>query len=499
MSYQEARLQLGFPENQNTVGPGDAGATTTPPTPLPEGLSETAATAAVTWGNTQGYDPDAIRDLQKTLSAPVTGVYDRDTAIAVFNAQSASARKSSPAKADRFLFMQLGLIPYKDQTVSTGDTTLAQLKKIAPNGINVGIATDYKKRDGNNIEITRKSAEWAKAFNGVGITDNALTIGTINPIKHIEDVVSAIRSIHDALLAAHRAENPSDTTIPAWCKIRNLALFSHGMEYGVSLDETNTYSRGLHNTKRNGRESNVEAFVRGVSGALTKDVQVQLYACNAGRDIELLQKYKGKRDSATYREWVDHDEGERRGEGSFADDLNIALEGAGHESTVYAHTTAGHTTENFAARVYGKEGNQIGAEPAGGGRKAGSPHMFDVLYGEAFLLQHLSALGVSRAGVSYAAVRAHKSSAAVASQIREIAWRHYKDSITNEHKRSGSSKRYKEPIGRLMFMDPAAARTLLHADFSTWAQSRLSKISVPQDAKTAPTSDTPGANVPTIE
>jgi hypothetical protein len=530
-------MQLGFPEHQSTIRPPEPDTSKAKPTPLPKGLSETAATAAVTWGNAQGYDPDAVRDLQKALSVPATGVYDRETAIAVFNAQSKKAKTQSPAKADRFLFMQLGLIAYKDQELAPGDGTAAQLKKIAPNGINVGIATDYKKRDGDNIEITRKSEQWAQAFNGVGISGGTVTVGTVTPIKHIEEVVSAVRTIHNALLAAHRAENPTDMTTPAWCKIRNLALFSHGMEYGLSLDEIGSYSRGLHNTKRDGRASNVDAFVRGVSGALTKDVQVQLFACNTGRDLTILEKYKGKttadkvrakaienvdkrkvepekrtaaiareitklrkkgdRDKASYREWIDHDQGERRGEGSFADELNLALESAGHESSVYAHTTAGHATENFAARVYGKAGNSIGATPAAGGRKPGSPHMFDVLYDEAFLLRQLSAIGVVRASISYAEVQTHAPSAKVASKIRELAWKHYKDSISKEHHRSSSSKRYSQPIGRLMFMDPPAARTLLHADFATWAKASIAKIRVPTEAKTTPApADTES---PTIE
>ena len=166
-------------------------------------------------------------------------------------------RKSqNPVACDRPLFVYAAW-PYRIQRpgISPRRRHRSATKKDCANGINVGIATDYKKRDGDNIEITRKSEEWAQAFNGVGISGGTVTVGTVTPIKHIEEVVSAVRNIHSALLAAHCAENPTDTTTPAWCKIRNLALFSHGMEYGLSLDEIGSYSRGLHNTKRDGRAS----------------------------------------------------------------------------------------------------------------------------------------------------------------------------------------------------------------------------------------------------
>jgi len=451
---------------------------------LPPGFTEEQATAAVQWGGSQGYAADAIRSLQEALSCEQTGVYDRATAIAVFTVQSSSTRRSMPGKADRMFFMQKGAIAYKDQPIATaGDGILANIKRLHPSGINLGVATNYTKRSGNNIEITRKANDWGTSFNGVGISGGTLAIGVVTHITVMEEVVQAVRSVHEALVAAHQQENPQDTEIPEYCKIKNLAVFSHGMEYGVSLDASGTYSRGLHNNERHGRESNVKAFVQGVSGALVNDVNVQLFACNTALDLEVKRE---KGDRSGYHEWVDHDEGERRGEGSFADLLNQGLEEEGHDSSVYGHTTAGHATENFAARVYGQAGQEVGPEAAEGEDKAGSPHMFDVLYGEAFLLRQLVDLGVKRAEVSYAAVRGHASSSTVADKVREIAWKHYKDSISSEHKRSSRDKRYAQPIGRLMFMDQDAAKTLLHNDFATWAQTRLGAIVVPEDAKSIP-------------
>ena len=178
---------------------------------------------------------------------------------------------------------------------------------------------------------------------------------------------------------------------------------------------------------------------------MTPDVGVQLFACLTGHDA-------GRTD---YQEWTGHAQGEHTGEGSFAATLAAEL---GPEASVYGHTTAAHTTENFAARVYG----------AGAGG-AGGLHMFDVLYTEAFIQSELARLFADKTEGERAELH---------DPLREQMWAHYKDSITGEHHRR--QKRYPVPIGQEMFVNPANARALVQADFQTWVEPRRSRIRPPR-------------------
>ncbi len=145
--------------------------------------------------------------------------------------------------------------------------------------------------------------------------------------------------------------------------------------------------------------------------------------------------------------------------------MNQALEDEGKESSVYAHTTAGHTTENFAARVFGKAGEDVG-EADKDGKKSGGAHMFDVLYTKSYIDTKVTEFFPGAVSAA--------DKAAAHEVLRELAWKHYKDAVSSEHKRKGGDKKYKSvgPIGRLMFYDTPAAATALHDNYDPWVQTQ---------------------------
>lgn len=423
---------------------------------LPKGLTEeNIADAVHLWAPDQNLAKDALTALQAKVGAARTGVYDRDTAIKVYQAQSKSERKKWPGVATRQFFMKRGLIFFEETKIVAMSDGLAAIKAAHPNGVNVGIHTDYTKRDGDNIEITKRAGDWGPAFKGVALIGGQLVMGQTTPIKRLEDVVEVVRSIHASLLAEHRKSKPKtaegnpDTSVPAFTQVRNLALFAHGFSEGISLDKGNSRRQRLRSHDVKGQEANLQTFVKSISGALAGDVAVQLFACSAGRS----------QDETSYKGWVDHDENERLGEGSFADELNKQLEGAGKTSTVYAHATAGHTHENHASRVFGKGAEHVKDKD---GDKEGGAHMLQILYPAAFLDGEVARLFPDASAEVKTEAR---------STLRAMAWRHYKDAISTEHRRRRRSKDkrkkkvYDSPIGRMMFMDPGAAAKTLQTEF----------------------------------
>ncbi|HSK00267.1 MAG TPA: hypothetical protein VK932_03460, partial [Kofleriaceae bacterium] len=241
------------------------------------------------------------------------------------------------------------------------------------------------------------------------------------------------------------AAGPVAATVPpAYTKVKNLALFSHGESWGMGLNAQNDFSGGgLHNTTRGLNPPNVESFVRGLSDAVVSDVRVELFACSTGGDDTRSE----------YQEWRDHAQGDRAGGTSFASSMAQAF---GDEATVSAHTTVGHTTENYAARVFGAEG--------GGGTEGIT--LFDAMYPESFVQSELARLFPDLDDAGRAARHA---------SLREQMWAHFKDSITGEHHRT--QKRYPVPMGQESFTNPDNARTLLHADWTTsWIPTRLSQV-----------------------
>ena len=217
------------------------------------------------------------------------------------------------------------------------------------------------------------------------------------------------------------------------------------------MNPTNDFSGGgLHNTNRGVNPSNVEALARGLGDAVSTDVRVELFACNTGADDK----------RTNYEEWTSHKQGDRGGSSSFAASLSGAL---GPDATVSAHTTAGHTTENYAARVFGKE--------AGG--ESGGLGLFDVMYPETFVQSELVRLFPDKTDDERA--KLHDS-------LRDQMWAHFKDAILGDHQRSASDKRFTVPMGQESFVNPSHARELLHDDWTkSWISDHLDAVKPPPE------------------
>lgn len=452
----------------------------------PPGITAKEIEKAKAWSTKANLGVEAIKALQNALKVPDSGTYDEATIHAVFDKQREWQKQGKIARggqATAGFFARLGLIataPIKTATI--GDDELDEIEKLFPNGVTIAMYSFYKDQNNNNKEFQRQADPFSSAHKAIGIKNGKITIGQpALPIKGLGEVIEIVQGIHRTLVAKweeRQAKNDAKTgnqagakpEPPAFTKVRNLALFSHGQGYGLSLNESNdfTYGGSLHSTTtRKIYPSNVEAFVKGIADAITKDIQVQLYACLAARDPTAKE------------DWSKPKQGQHSDEGSFASSLASAL---GPEATVFGHLSAGHTTENYAARVFGRG--------AGG---AGGLHMFDLLYDEEFIQTELARLFPANTDEERATLH---------DRLRDQMWEHFKDSISGEHKRGQlvkgagakkiwtGDKRYKgisAPIGREMFVNPEAVRLVLHQDWTAnWIPSRLDKVKPKPTKKSKP-------------
>ena len=418
--------------------------------------------SAIFWAKSTKLGLEAINELQSALGELVTGIYDETTARAVFRKQREWQKHGVIAKAGRAtsqVFWHLGLISTKtiNSAIITNDV-LEQIKTLFPNGITVAICPQFKKTIHGASEFLLQAGIFATNQKAVGLSSTGeVVLGIPVYIKELEDVIEAIQAIHLGILQKYLDSNktdgetqPSTTTTdePAFTKIKNLALFSHGESWGLGLNESNTFiSGGLHSKDTADNPANIVAFVRGISSAITSDLRVELFACSTGHDPVRTD----------YEEWTKHTQGDSAGANSFAASLTNAL---GPDGTVSGHITAGHTTENFAARVFGAEAD--GKEGI---------HIFDLMYDESFIKNEVGRLFPDKTDSERALM--HDS-------LREQMWAHFKDSVQTEHGRKDDQKRYSVPMGQEMFVNPDNARQLFHNDWTTnWIPNRLKNVKPP--------------------
>lgn len=420
----------------------------------------------------QNLGREAIAQLQEKLGIPATGIYDMNTVEEVIAYQEAKHLRRTGV-ADAQLFRRLGLIYTQEITAgSADDALLAEIEKRFPDGITIAIYTDYDdERDSfgqSNLTFPENARPFADRQGAVGLEGGKITIGKAMGIKRLGQVVEHVQSVHQGLLKQYRQRQrdnglPDDGGIPAFTQVKNLALFAHGGPHGIGLDSRDNISKGLAITERTGT-SLIESFVKGLGGATSKSINVQLYACSTGRDI------------GTKNNWmVSHEEGVRGGENSFAAAL---VEAFGEEASVFAHFTRGHTTENFASRAFGKA--------AGGGK--GGLHIFTLLYDRAFVSSELERLFPDQTAEEREGIRA---------ALQDMMWDHFRDSISTEHHRKKDEehtvctkdkkgvekcttygpKEYERPLGQEMFINMANARTLMHQNWQDrWVPAHMADI-----------------------
>lgn len=431
--------------------------------PAPD-ITDAEVVTAISWAASTQLGQEAIKELQGALSTTLTGIYDESTARAVFAKQrewKPLGTISRAGQANPAMYRHLGLISTKTITPATvDDPNFESIRRLFPDGITVAICPKFKSSIHGHAEFLLQAGIFAKNQNAVGLSPTgAIQIGVPVFIKELGDVIEAVEGIHRGLLQKNQdavqasgANEAASAPEPLFTRIKNLALFSHGESWGIGLNESNAFmGGGLHNRDSADNPANLVAFVRGISDAIIPGIRIELFACSAAHDPTRV----------SYDEWTKHTQGDRAGSTSFAASLATAF---GSESTVSGHSTVGHTTENYAARVFGAE--------SGG---EGGIHIFDILYDEAFIQSELVRLFPGKTSDELALL--HDS-------LREQMWSHYKDSVQAERSRSAAHKRYTVPIGQEMFVNPENAKALLHADWTTnWIPEKLKLVKPPHVGK----------------
>lgn len=105
--------------------------------------------------------------------------------------------------------------------------------------------------------------------------------------------------------------------------VKTLAMFCHGYKTGLQCGVTN---------------SNAAQFAIALQTALAPGPRIVLYACDAARDTD--------------DDRSDDTAPGPGGDGGFADKLRHELSTRGVKATIYAHSTAGHTTRNPFVRRF---------------------------------------------------------------------------------------------------------------------------------------------------
>jgi peptidoglycan endopeptidase LytF len=432
----------------------------------PQDPTEAQVTKALTWATSKsGPGVEAVRSIQDAVGVKKTGVYDADTVKAVFHKQS-SLKQTPDGEAGPGFCQSVGVIFTKEIAAATvQDADAKWLQENCKDGVTIGIYTQFNtdKTGAGDKEFQRKADEFAKRYNAVGLNGGKVAIGKSSPLQSVSDLISIVQSIHKGLAALAK---PADTPVEGekgaanagnagggggaedkstnWTKVKHLAVFTHGMEYGLCTNtDIHTFRDGLHKDSAGLQPSNIKSFVAGISDAVTNDVGVALFACSTGND-----KKGGTGDGTAMPA-----QGENKAEGSFAGELAKELHAQGKdESTVYGHTVAAHTTENSAARAF-----------TGGGGE----HMFDVLYTDAVIK------GECEKYVGDYDSKTDDEKRGIYAAMRSQMWSQYKDCVNGELARlnQGQKARFKIDMGMEMFQNPDNARTMMLQDFeSFWMQ-----------------------------
>ncbi|HEX2901117.1 MAG TPA: peptidoglycan-binding domain-containing protein, partial [Bacteroidia bacterium] len=264
----------------------------------------------------------------------------------------------------------------------TTPETFAKIKQTFPNGITVAVYLDYDKtgkpaKDNNNAEFPRAAAAYAKFFSAVGIDSlGNIALGLPIAVKNLDQITTALTSIHAVLNKEHvRSGTVSTALPPAFTKIRVLSLFAHGQPYGLNLLGRGVYNLRIDSTTE---YTKMRTFIGGIRNTLTPDVHANLFACHAGRETD------GTEPQGI---WYIEDADKQDGSSSFAAAMAAEL---GKDSSVYAHLSAGHTVDNYSARVFGKQAGKDATVSRGG------VHIFYLLYPETFRDAEALRLGKTR-------------------------------------------------------------------------------------------------------
>jgi hypothetical protein len=381
--------------------------------------------------------------------------------------------KDINGKADADFLNRLGIILTRERpAVHANEEDLAYIREHFPEGVTVAFYTNFPKRDDahyrGDFVFKDKAEQFAAKHQAVSIATvdgDRIAIGfSAMPIQDVGEIAEGIQRIHHALIKLFRASAGACTdTVPAFTRVKNLAIFTHGMEYGLDTDPaSHVYADGLHSRalplQRPKYPANVQAFVRSVIAAVSPEVRIQLYACNAAMDLERAEEPGQRRKMP--------EPGDRAGSQSFAGTLNQELHSQGAQgASVYGHIIKGHSTENPAARVFGKESGDACA--------TGGAPMFDKLYPEEFIQAELHSL------VPDYAAKSREAKEELHRFLRARMWEHFVDSTSKLEKGQSALQKPDQHdfkhgvIGMEMFMDAKEAGRMLRED---WARNWVPHI-----------------------
>lgn len=387
----------------------------------------------------KGYLPATKED----GTSNITGVCDDETIFAIRQIQTQVVEASNlDSRVDPNGSIEKALngeITKKRKDLSAGEGMIGQIEQNFPNGINVAIWANYDNQSSNNKEFKRAADKYATAFNSVGFdSSGTLQLGMARPIKTEADVINTINDIHNLLVAEYeKSKQMCVIEPPAFTKIKTLALFAHGMPWGMHMSGSGKYNMRIDSDKET---KDFEMFVRAIKGPLKGDVDVNLMACNAGRESDGTEK-----DGIWHLSDAEKQDGSSSFGAKFAEEL-------GGDASVYAHLSAGHTVNNYSARVFGADAGKDATKDQGG------VHIFRLLYNDAF--------------VTSEATRLEKDK----EKVDKHMWKHYKKRMGQSHKGEFSVKeedgstRDVNQLGADMFSDLEGTSTMLRADWATWVK-----------------------------
>ena len=218
----------------------------------------------------------------------------------------------------------------KQLTLEEAETALGNLLRGPP--MSSGLTLAFYDQD--EPEAQRRAADFAKRESAIGFSGKAPTAHTIEVGKAIPgvfDIEKTVTAITDVAATALKRV-PAAPTLPAEsagapAKVRTLAIFAHGTSGWCSLGVTT---------------SNAGKIFKAIAPRLSTGLAVNiiLYTCSSARGSDEDESWtKGTLDAG--------------GKGSLAEKVRDTLADEKIDNaTVWGHTTVGHTSRNFALRLF---------------------------------------------------------------------------------------------------------------------------------------------------
>jgi hypothetical protein len=211
----------------------------------------------------------------------------------------------------------------------------AELQQLCPDGITVAFVSNFDERESEQtLVFLREAAGFAATNNAVAISGGQVITGGVNLTTEKHEVVQILTTIQQTLRGGA-------ADVPRWLRIAHLAFFTHGWQTGLQLGRKDVDGDHLMNQYDQAPYYDLEGWARTLTNYVHSDVKISMFACSTG---ENPNEEPGM--------W-DQQKATMGGEGSFADEMADSLAAAGADGVrILGHTTIGHTTDNYASRLF---------------------------------------------------------------------------------------------------------------------------------------------------